>query len=66
MDAAPDKFSRATVNYLIDAHSQINASYLLKMNALSTMLSLCWTPLSSKRPLSNGRTAWQLLQNTIN
>ena len=57
MDAAPDKFSRATVNYLIDAHSQINASYLLKMNALSTILSFCWTPLSSKRPLSNGRTA---------
>ena len=57
MDATPDKFSRATVNYLIDAHSQINASCLLKMNALSTMLSLCWTPLSGKRPLSNGRTA---------
>ena len=40
MDAAPDKFSRATVNDLIGAHPQINVSYLLKINTPSTLLSL--------------------------
>ena len=52
-EAAPDKFSRATVNDLIDAHSQINATYRLKINTPSTPLSLYWTTLSNKHPLSN-------------
>ena len=47
-----------TVNDLIDANSQINASYL--KNASSTMLSLYKTPLCNKRSL------WHLLQNTRN
>ena len=55
MDAARDKFSRATVNDVIDAHSQINASNLLKINTPSTLLSLYWTTLSNKHPLSNRR-----------
>ena len=55
MDAARDKFSRATVNDVIDAHSQINASNLLKINTPSTLLSLYWTILSNKHPLSNRR-----------
>ena len=38
MDATPDKFSRAKLNDLIDAH--LNASYLLKINTPSTLLSL--------------------------
>ena len=45
--------SKYTVNDLIKAHIQINASYLI--NAPSTLLKLYYTPLSNKRSLSNGR-----------
>ena len=45
--------SKYTVNDLIKAHFQINASYLI--NAPSTLLKLYYTPLSNKRSLSNGR-----------
>ena len=43
--------SKYTVNDLIKAHFQINASYLIN----STLLKLYYTPLSNKRSLSNGR-----------
>ena len=42
-----------TVNDLTDAHSQINASYLIK--APLEVYSLYKTPPSNKRPVSNRR-----------
>ena len=47
-----------TVNDLINAVSQIYASYLI--NAPSTLIKLYWTSLSNKRPL------WKLLLSTRN
>ena len=48
-----DLFLPSTVNDLINAHSQINAPYLI--DAPLEVYSLYYTPLSNKRPLSNRR-----------
>ena len=42
-----------TVNDLINAHLQINVSYLI--HAPSTLLKLCYTPFSNEHPPSNRR-----------
>ena len=54
-----------TVNDVINAHFQINASYRISKRPLHAVKIVLDAP-PSKRSLSNRRSLWQLLQNSRN